>query len=40
VLVIEFTGQGPTILIPSLLAVSGAVAVSYVLGRRRLAGVE
>ena len=40
VLVIEFTGQGPAVLIPSLLAVSGAVAVGYVLGRRRLAGVE
>lgn len=39
VLVVEFTGQGPTILIPALLAVSGAVAVGYVLGRRRLAGV-
>jgi H+/Cl- antiporter ClcA len=40
VLVVEFTDQGPVILIPSLLAVSGAVAVGYVLGRRRLAGVE
>lgn len=39
VLVIEFTGQGPDILIPSLLAVSGSVAVAYVLGRRRLFGV-
>ncbi|MFZ7086882.1 chloride channel protein [Curtobacterium sp. RRHDQ10] len=39
VLVVEFTGQGPTILIPTLLAVSGAVAVGYVLGRRRLVGV-
>ncbi|MGN6326562.1 chloride channel protein [Pseudolysinimonas sp.] len=39
VLVIEFTGQGPDILIPSLLAVSGSVAVAYVLGRRRLIGV-
>ncbi|WP_258368557.1 chloride channel protein [Curtobacterium sp. MCBD17_013] len=39
VLVVEFTGQGPTILIPALLAVAGAVAVGYVLGRRRLVGV-
>ena len=40
VLVLEFTNQGTQILIPALLAVSGAVAVGYVLGRRRLAGVE
>jgi H+/Cl- antiporter ClcA len=39
VLVVEFTGQGPTILVPSLLAVAGAVAVGYLLGRRRLVGV-
>jgi len=37
VLVVEFTQQGTDILIPSLLAVSGSVAVSYVLARRRSA---
>ncbi|RKR73357.1 chloride channel protein [Frondihabitans australicus] len=40
VLVVEFTNQGTQILIPALLAVSGAVAVGYVLGRKGLAGVE
>lgn len=39
-LVAEFTNQGTQIFIPAMLAVSGAVAVSYVLGRRRLAGFE
>jgi H+/Cl- antiporter ClcA len=39
-LVVEFTGEGTAIFIPALLAVSGSVAVGYVLGRRRLAGVE
>ncbi|WP_066521418.1 chloride channel protein [Curtobacterium ammoniigenes] len=39
-LVAEFTNQGTQIFIPAMLAVSGAVAVSYVIGRRRLAGVE
>ncbi|ROS76032.1 CIC family chloride channel protein [Curtobacterium sp. PhB130] len=37
VLVVEFTEQGTDILIPSLLAVSGSVAVGYVLARRRSA---
>jgi H+/Cl- antiporter ClcA len=37
VLVVEFTQEGTEILIPSLLAVSGSVAVSYVLARRRSA---
>lgn len=37
VLVVEFTQEGTDILIPSLLAVSGAVAVGYVLARRRSA---
>lgn len=37
VLVVEFTQQGTDILVPSLLAVSGSVAVSYVLARRRSA---
>jgi H+/Cl- antiporter ClcA len=38
VLVVEFTNEGTQILIPALLAVSGAVAVGYFLGRRRLVG--
>jgi H+/Cl- antiporter ClcA len=37
VLVVEFTQQGTDILVPSLLAVAGSVAVSYVLARRRSA---
>jgi CIC family chloride channel protein len=37
VLVVEFTEQGTDILIPSLLAISGSVAVGYVLARRRSA---
>jgi H+/Cl- antiporter ClcA len=36
VLLIEFTGQGPALLIPALLAIGGSVAVSYLIGRRRL----
>lgn len=37
VLVVEFTERGTDILIPSILAVSGSVAVGYVLARRRSA---
>ncbi|MGN8051198.1 chloride channel protein [Curtobacterium sp. 22159] len=37
VLVVEFTQQGTDILVPSLLAVAGAVAVAHVLARRRSA---
>jgi CIC family chloride channel protein len=37
VLVVEFTQEGTDILVPSILAVSGSVAVSYVLARRRSA---
>ncbi|MCJ1714711.1 chloride channel protein [Curtobacterium sp. VKM Ac-2922] len=37
VLVVEFTQQGTDILIPSLLAVTGSVAVGFVLARRRSA---
>ena len=37
VLVVEFTQQGTDILIPSILAVAGSVAVGYVLARRRSA---
>jgi CIC family chloride channel protein len=37
VLVVEFTQQGVDVLVPALLAVSGSVAVGYVLARRRSA---
>lgn len=37
VLVLEFTQRGTEILVPSLLAISGSVAVGYVLARRRSA---
>lgn len=40
VLVTEFTGQGAEILIPALLAVSGSVAVGYLIGRVRLVGFD
>lgn len=39
VLVIEFSHSGTGLLVPLVLAVSGAVAVGYVLGRRRVTGV-
>jgi CIC family chloride channel protein len=39
VLLIEFTGQGPALLVPAILAIGGSVAVSYVIGRRRLIDV-
>ena len=38
VLVVEFTGQGPALLVPAMLAIGGAVAVTYLWGRGRLAG--
>jgi len=40
VLVIEFTDQGPAILVPMILAVVGSVAASSVLRDRRLTGVD
>ncbi|MDY7556026.1 chloride channel protein [Cryobacterium sp. 10C3] len=40
VLVLEFTGQGPALLIPMTLAVAGAVVVEYLLGRRRFLGID
>lgn len=39
VLVLEFTGQGTTLLIPTLLAIGGSVAITYMVGRRRIAGI-
>jgi H+/Cl- antiporter ClcA len=38
ILLLEFTNQGPALLVPTLLAVAGSVAVTYVLGRQRLTG--
>ena len=38
VLLIEFTNQGPALLIPTMLAVAGSVAVTWLLHRRRLTG--
>ena len=38
-LVIEFTNQGPALLVPTLLCVAGAVTVTYLLARRRVTGV-
>jgi H+/Cl- antiporter ClcA len=42
VLVLEFTGQGTAILVPTLLAIAGSVAVNYMVDRRRqrLVGVD
>jgi H+/Cl- antiporter ClcA len=39
VLVIEFTNQGPALLVPTMLCVAGAVSVSYLLTRWRVTGV-
>lgn len=40
VLVLEFTNEGPSLVIPMLLATSGAVLVAYLLGRRRNVEVD
>lgn len=39
VLVIEFTNQGPALLVPTMVCIAGAVAISYLLARRRVAGI-
>ena len=39
ILMIEFTNQGPALLVPTMLAIAGSVTVGYVMGRTRLAGV-
>ncbi|HEU0206389.1 MAG TPA: chloride channel protein [Pseudolysinimonas sp.] len=39
VLVVEFTNQGPSLLVPTMLCVAGAVTVSYLLTRWRVTGV-
>jgi H+/Cl- antiporter ClcA len=40
ILVLEFTNQGPVLLVPMMLAVAGSVTVGHLMGRRRLAGVD
>jgi CIC family chloride channel protein len=40
VLLIEMTNQGATLLLPTILCVAGSVAVSHLLSRVRVAGVE
>jgi CIC family chloride channel protein len=40
VLVVEFTGQGPAILLPTLIAVAGSIAVTHYFGRRALVGID
>jgi H+/Cl- antiporter ClcA len=40
ILVVEFTQNGTGLLVPLVVAVAGAVAVGYVMGRRRLVGVS
>lgn len=39
VLLLEFTNQGPALLVPTMLCVAGAVTVSYLLTRLRITGV-
>jgi CIC family chloride channel protein len=39
VLVIEFTNEGPSMLVPMMLAVAGSVAIGYVLNKRRTSRV-
>jgi CIC family chloride channel protein len=40
VLALEFTGQGPELFIPAMLAVASAVSIGYLLERARLTGIE
>lgn len=39
ILMIEFTNQGPALLVPTMLAIAGSVTVGYIMGRTRLAGI-
>lgn len=39
VLVLEFTGEGTALLVPTLLAIGGSVAITYMVGRRRIAAI-
>jgi CIC family chloride channel protein len=40
ILVREFTGEGPSMIVPIMLALVGGVAVGYILGRRRRIDVD
>lgn len=40
ILVVEFTGQGPAILLPTLVAVAGSIAVTHYFSRRALVGID
>ena len=40
ILVVEFTGQGPVILLPTLVAVAGSIAVTHYFGLRALVGID
>jgi H+/Cl- antiporter ClcA len=40
ILVLEFTQEGPALLVPMMLAIAGSVAVGYLLGRSGLTGVD
>ncbi len=39
ILVFEFTGQGPALIAPTMIAIAGSVAVTYLLRRRRVVGI-
>jgi CIC family chloride channel protein len=39
ILMIEFTHQGPALLVPTMLAIAGSVTVGYIIGRRRTTGI-
>jgi H+/Cl- antiporter ClcA len=38
ILILEFTGQGPALLAPTMVAIAGAVAVTYLFNRGRISG--
>ncbi|WP_272898620.1 chloride channel protein [Subtercola vilae] len=40
ILMIEFTGQGPALLVPTMLAIAGSVTVGYIMTRRRITGID
>lgn len=39
ILVLEFTGQGPALIAPTMIAVAGSVAITYLFRRTRISGV-
>lgn len=38
ILILEFTGQGPSLLAPTMVAIAGSVAVTYLFNRGRISG--